>query len=155
MMLTKVLSCLTLLSGQSVYAFVPPSITATATKTTTVGSALYSTTKSNDENGVDGRRAFLSTSTVACLACLFKPTFAHADGGDVDYKAVAADIADIIKKNPDKGPTLVRLVSIGVMSSMFLALYIDIDSRIYNTIQSISYMSLIFNVDSRISNLFN
>ena len=39
----------------------------------------------------------------------------HADG-DVDYKAVAADIADIIKKDPDKGPTLVRLVSITVIS---------------------------------------
>ena len=109
MMLTKLLSCLALLSGQSAYAFAP-SITAT-TKTTTAGSALYSTTKSNDENGVDGRRAFLSTSAAACLACLFKPTIVHADG-DVDYKAVAADIADIIKKNPDKGPTLVRLVSI-------------------------------------------
>jgi len=115
MMLTKVLSCLTLLSGQSAYAFAPPSVTSTA-KTTTAGSALYSTTKSN-ENGVDGRRAFLSTSAVACLGCLFKPTMVHADG-DVDYKAVAADIADIIKKNPDKGPTLVRLVSITVISYM-------------------------------------
>ena len=117
-MLTKVLSCLALFSGQSVYAFAPPSISAaTTTKTITAGSALYSTTK-NDENGVDGRRAFLSTSTVACLACLFgKPSFVHADG-DVDYKAVAADIADIVKKNPDKGPTLVRLVSITVISYM-------------------------------------
>ena len=80
MMLTKLLSCLALLSGQSAYAFVPPSITST-TKTTTAGSALYSTTKSNDENGVDGRRAFLTTSTVGCLACLFgKPTLVHADG---------------------------------------------------------------------------
>ena len=117
MMLTKVLSCLALFSGQSVYAFAPSSISAaTTTKTITAGSALYSTTK-NDENGVDGRRAFLSTSTVACLACLFKPTLALADG-DVDYKAVAADIADIVKKNPDKGPTLVRLVSITVISYM-------------------------------------
>ena len=39
----------------------------------------------------------------------------HADG-DVDYKAVAADIADIIKKDPDKGPTLVRLYSFYRMS---------------------------------------
>ena len=126
MMLTKVLSCLALLSGQLAYAFVPSSITTA--KTTTAGSALYSTTKSNDENGVDGRRVFLSTSTVACLACLFKPTLVHADGG-VDYKAVAADIADIIKKNPDKGPTLVRLVSIILIC---LTLYIDVDSRISN-----------------------
>jgi len=28
---------------------------------------------------------------------------------DVDYKAVAADIAKLIKDDPDKGPTLVRL----------------------------------------------
>ena len=109
MMLTKLFSCLALLSGQSVYAFAPS--VSTAAKTTTSGSALYSTTKSNDENGVDGRRAFLSTSAAACLACLFKPIIVHADG-DVDYKAVAADIADIIKKDPNKGPTLVRLVSI-------------------------------------------
>ena len=127
MMLTKVLSCVALLSGQSVYAFAPSGITAATAKTTTTArSALYSTTKSNDENGVDGRRAFLSTSAVGCLACLFKPTLVNADG-DVDYKAVAADIADIIKKDPDKGPTLVRLVSI--ISLICLTLYIDIDSR--------------------------
>jgi len=141
MMLTKVLSCLVLLSGQSAYAFAP-SRTTTA-KTTTAGSALYSTTKSNDENGVDGRRAFLSTSTVACLACLFKPTMVNANG-DVDYKAVAADIADIIKKNPDKGPTLVRLVSTDHVFYVSRFVY-DIDSRrIYNTQYNPYLMSLFY-----------
>ena len=110
-MLIKVLSCVALISIQSAYAFAPSSVTTPAKTTTAASSALYSTTKSNDENGVDGRRAFLTTSTVGCLACLFKPSLVHADG-DVDYKAVAADIADIIKSDPNKGPTLVRLVSI-------------------------------------------
>lgn len=44
------------------------------------------------------------------------PTAAHAKfglpslfGSDVDYKAVASDVASIIKSDPNKGPTLVRL----------------------------------------------
>jgi len=45
------------------------------------------------------------------MACITNPTnyVAHAAADGVDYKAVAKDIADIIKSDPDKGPTLVRL----------------------------------------------
>jgi hypothetical protein len=52
------------------------------------------------------RRAFL-WSTVAASLAVALPFPANAAG--VDYKAVATDIADMIKKEPDWGPTLVRL----------------------------------------------
>lgn len=59
----------------------------------------------------DGRRAFLSASAMALVAgCA--PMSAQAKGtGGTDYKAVASDIAAIVKADPNKGPTLVRLVS--------------------------------------------
>ena len=45
----------------------------------------------------------LSVRITLCAA----PTTARA--ADVDYKAVAADIAKIIESDPDKGPTFLRL----------------------------------------------
>lgn len=58
------------------------------------------------------RRAFLSTGMAAVAAAIVTATTdlprpAFADG--VDYKAVSNDIADLIKANPDWGPTMVRL----------------------------------------------
>jgi hypothetical protein len=52
------------------------------------------------------RRAFLLSTFAASLALALP---APANAGGVDYKAVSADIAALIKEDPDKGPTLVRL----------------------------------------------
>lgn len=62
------------------------------------------------EDDVTNRRAFLlsgplAAATVASLSFV-PPSFAAAT---VDYKAVASDIAAMVKDNPDWGPTLVRL----------------------------------------------
>ena len=108
-MLTKVLSCCALLSVQTALAFSP-----SITKSRTSSAALYSTSSDGKESVVDGRREFLSSSVATlvagCLA-LSTPLTANAKVKSVDYKAVAKDIASIIKSDPDKGPTLVRLVS--------------------------------------------
>ena len=45
---------------------------------------------------------------VAAVVAAVAPTTARAADA-VDYKAVAADIAKIIKSDPDKGPTFLRL----------------------------------------------
>jgi cytochrome c peroxidase len=60
---------------------------------------------------VDGRRAFLWTtvlSSSALVANTFLPLPASA-AATVNYKAVAKDITDMVKQDPDKGPTFVRL----------------------------------------------
>ena len=101
MMLTKVLSCYALLSGQSTIAFTTPSLTTSSSKVIS-SSSLYATTSSSDEEPspsssslVDGRRAFLSSSvavlSAGCMACITNPTnyVAHAAADSVDYKAVA------------------------------------------------------------------
>ena len=94
---TFLLTC----SVAAVSAFVGPSATTVA-----------STKLSAATTGDDDRRSFLFKAAVAWASIalgsssLF-PTVAHADG--VDYKAVSADIAKLIKDDPDKGPTLVRL----------------------------------------------
>jgi len=61
------------------------------------------------------RRSFLTKSAgIASVLALAgfnvnpAPSFA-ADAAAVDYKAVAADIADLVKVDSNKGPTLVRL----------------------------------------------
>lgn len=110
MMLTKVLSCCALLSVQTALAFSP-----SITKSRTSSAALYSTSSDGKESVVDGRREFLSSSVATLVAgclTLSTPLTANAKVKSVDYKAVAKDIASIIKSDPDKGPTLVRLVSI-------------------------------------------
>lgn len=67
------------------------------------------------QNGQDliddgGRRAFLSSSVITALIGVGYTPAAHALGKKgVDYKAVAGDIASIIKEDKNKGPTLVRL----------------------------------------------
>lgn len=69
----------------------------------------------NNDKDESGRRAFV-TQTVAAAAAFSlglsssTPTVATAAAGAVvDYKAVAQDVADLVKADPDKGPTLVRL----------------------------------------------
>jgi catalase (peroxidase I) len=57
------------------------------------------------------RRAFVLSSFAAATSLavnLSFPSPSHA-AASVDYKAVSADIASMIKKDPDRGPTLVRL----------------------------------------------
>ena len=86
----------------AVSAFVAPTANRIPTK-------LSATT--SDEAG-DDRRSFLfkaaaASASLALGSSLGFPTTAHADG--VDYKAVSADISKLVKDDPDKGPTLVRL----------------------------------------------
>ena len=52
-------------------------------------------------------RGAVLRGAVAAVVAAVAPTAARADA--VDYKAVAADIAKIIKSDPDKGPTFLRL----------------------------------------------
>jgi len=69
----------------------------------------------SSESSIEDRRAFLlstSATTAAAFASSFSllsSTPAHASTTTVDYKAVAADISDMVRADPDKGPTLVRL----------------------------------------------
>lgn len=60
-----------------------------------------------DDHATPDRRVFLGSSLTFLLTAVSVPLKAYADG--VDYKAVADDIAKLVKKNPDWGPTLVRL----------------------------------------------
>jgi catalase (peroxidase I) len=62
-------------------------------------------------SSMSGRRAFLASSVITTLVGVGFAPAAHAKlkGKKVDYKAVAGDIASIIKDDPNKGPTLVRL----------------------------------------------
>lgn len=75
-----------------------------------------------DDNAVveptSDRRGFFkeSGSSLALLllmggstTTLFPSQSFAADKSTVDYKAVAADIRDLVKANPDWGPTFVRL----------------------------------------------
>ena len=57
------------------------------------------------------RRVFLGSSLAFFAAATTFPFQSLADEAApaVDYKAVAADVADLVKANPDWGPTLVRL----------------------------------------------
>ena len=52
----------------------------------------------------DGSRRNFVAASMAAAASLMLPTMpARAEG--VDYKAVAADVMDLVKKNPDWGPS--------------------------------------------------
>lgn len=87
------------------FAFVPNSVVSNHVSTR--GDVLMAERTSD-------RRTFVSSSVAAGILGTFVfdssyPLIARADGGAVDYTAVAADIADLIKADPDKGPTLVRL----------------------------------------------
>lgn len=104
-MLFKTVFTYLALSAGAVSAFAPHSpFSLSAASTTRINSLSY------DLIDDDGRRAFLASSIIT-LAGL-SPQVAHAKGkkqNNVDYKAVAGDISNIIKGDPNKGPTLVRL----------------------------------------------
>ena len=55
------------------------------------------------------RGAVLRGAVAAVVAAVAPTTVTAARAADVDYKAVAADIEKIIKSDPDKGPTFLRL----------------------------------------------
>ena len=73
-----------------------------SSKTVHPSTQLFST----PENSLD-RRAFIWSGVATSLALTTSPLPSVAAG--VDYKAVASDISDLVKTNPDWGPTLVRL----------------------------------------------
>ena len=104
MLLTKVSTYLALFSAGAA-AFAP----SLSTRVTSVLDAH----KDLDDDG--GRRAFLASSVITTLVGTGFAPAAHARwrllplSGGVDYKAVAGDISSIIKEDPNKGPTLVRL----------------------------------------------
>lgn len=111
MNLATLLSALLLSSGALAFAPAPPQVR--------ISSHFHSTSSSIAED--DGsRRSFLSTAGFAAGMALMGglPQNAYADGAD--YKAVAKDIADIIKKDPNKGATLVRLVSMFALHCIFV-----------------------------------
>jgi hypothetical protein len=60
-----------------------------------------------EENACDSRRYFLWSGFMT-TAALGLPWPAHA-ATSPDYKAVSADIVELIRKTPDWGPTFVRL----------------------------------------------
>lgn len=63
-----------------------------------------------EESLTTNRRAFLGSFLAILVAGAARPSFAEEEAAaPLDYKAVAADVADLVKKNPDWGPTLVRL----------------------------------------------
>ena len=106
-MLFKAVFTYLALSAGAVSAFVPPhspsSLALAASSTTRMRS-------SSSDIVDDGRRAFLASSIITLVG--ISPEVAQAKGknqNDVDYKAVAGDISNIIKGDPNKGPTLVRL----------------------------------------------
>ncbi|CAB9525067.1 c peroxidase, mitochondrial [Seminavis robusta] len=69
--------------------------------------ALHAST-ADESSSDDARRAFMATGAVGAFSLMMPNLPAHAADG-VDYKAVASDIMDLVKANPDWGPTFVRL----------------------------------------------
>ena len=103
-MLFKAVFTYLALSAGAVSAFVPHSPSSLAASSTRMKSS------SSDHLIDDGRRAFIASSIITLVG--LSPEAAHAKGkkqNNVDYKAVAGDISNIIKGDPNKGPTLVRL----------------------------------------------
>jgi cytochrome c peroxidase len=65
-----------------------------------------------EEGVISSRRAFLTAAGAAATLtglAWSRPRAALAADASVDYRAVAADVADLIRKDPDWGPTLLRL----------------------------------------------
>lgn len=94
--------------GTSIYAFqVGPSSSCSCRASSLALTAIRKDESLQD----DSRRAFVTTGTATALSFLLlpqTPSVAHAEGG-VDYKAVASDVMDLVKKNPDWGPS--KLIS--------------------------------------------
>jgi len=104
-MLFKAVFAYLALSAGAVSAFAPPHPPSSLAASSTTRM------KSSSSDIVDdGRRAFLASSIITLVG--LAPEVAHAKGknqNNVDYKAVAGDISNIIQGDPNKGPTLVRL----------------------------------------------
>jgi catalase (peroxidase I) len=68
------------------------------------------TTTPSDRRAFLGSSAalLLATTTTTTLTLGAAPSRVHAAAA-VDYKAVASDVAGLLKANPDWGPTFVRL----------------------------------------------
>ena len=98
----KFASVLFFLTLSSIHAFQISSTTHRRSVTSLKASSL---------DAHDTRRSFLQTCAMGTVASMLfqPPPAAHAAASSVDYKAVASDIAELVKKNPDWGPTLVRL----------------------------------------------
>jgi Peroxidase len=81
--------------------------------TTRASSVLHASNTAEEASYDDSRRTFMASGVMAGISSLFvlQPTMPAraADAAGVDYKAVANDIMNLVKANPDKGPTLVRL----------------------------------------------
>ena len=76
-----------------------PSVLSIYRPTTTSSFSLHA-----EANNISDRRGFLVTGGILAATSLSTPIMpAHAD--DVDYKAVARDIMDLVSKDPDKGPS--------------------------------------------------
>ena len=78
-----------------------PSATSVARRATSTSSATF-VLHAKSKNVAD-RRDFLVAGGMAVATSLLTPKLAYAD--DVDYKAVAKDIMDIVNSDPDKGPS--------------------------------------------------
>jgi len=94
-----------LLPNSKVTSFQIGSTTTRPTKT-----CLFSGQSSN-EVAAENRRSFLSAAVMAAGAAVTASSWypLQALAADVDYKAVSNDIAELVRKNPDWGPTMVRL----------------------------------------------
>lgn len=101
-------------------AFHQPSIVArTAFGPSSTTTSLHASAAPRDDVvPLDNRRAFLLAGPLAAATAAVtftnRPSFAASTGNStsistVDYKAVAADVAAMVTKDPDRGPTLVRL----------------------------------------------
>ena len=82
-----------LLATQNGQAFLPTASKAKASMRTTELAA-----------HADDRRTFM-TGGIAAATSLLLPKILPANAADVDYKAVAKDIMDMVEKNPDWGPS--------------------------------------------------
>lgn len=113
-MLFKAVFTYLALSAGAVSAFAPPHspYSLAASSTTRMKS-------SSSDIVDDGRRAFLASSFITIVGV--SPEVAHAKGknqNNVDYKAVAGDISNIIKGDPNKGPTRLAWHSSGTYDKM-------------------------------------
>lgn len=77
----------------------------------TVSKTIESSDQSDDSALASRRQVLLSSGLLAALV-LGPVEFSWADdSSSLDYRAVASDIAALVRNDPDKGPTMVRCIS--------------------------------------------
>jgi len=97
---------LVLLASQSTQAFQPETSMTSVRLVSTSVSGLQAHALSSAASHDDSARRSFMTSSAAFAASLLLPQIpAYAVDENVDYKAVANDIMDLVKKNPDWGPS--------------------------------------------------